>query len=416
VDKLFNIFWCDNTLLDNHNLFSPLMAPKPRPVTAKALQALLTRIGSASSGTKDVLHRRFKRDLVGPQFFAESSEWEARQDIAKKDNLRILSIDMGIKNLAYCRAEVDYPDGHTSNPTMAIVDWNKLNLVDATRDLLQTAPHPHMAKEDSVDADESLDPYSLDKLSETAYRFVTETVLTGAPDVILIERQRWRSSNSSAIQQWTVRVNTLEAMLWATLRTILLENMRRDYEIYGVDPKRVGQYWLEQYAQAKEEKDGALLALDELEEGGVKKASSKKLPRNKVEKKAKIALLRRWLSAEPASTASTTPASAPTINFIVEHGAIAAQRSLLLSRPTRSKKKTTTDTNDGADEAGVQEDGMKKLDDITDCFLQAAAWVAWESNKLQLCEVWKKEQGDISNMPNMDEATLREMVELVGIK
>jgi cruciform cutting endonuclease 1 len=380
-------------------------------VTAKALQALLVRIGSASSGTKDVLHRRLRRDLVRPQFFALSSEWEARQNIGHNENLRILSIDMGIKNLAYCRAEVDYPDGDTRNPNMAIIEWDKLNLVDAAQDLRQ----PHTTREDSADADEQLDPYSLDKLSETAYRFVTETVLAGKPDVILIERQRWRSSSSSAIQQWTVRVNTLEAMLWAILRTILIENMRRDYEIYGVDPKRVGQYWLEQYAQATAEKHGASLPLDELGEDDAKKASSKKNPRSKAEKKAKIALLRSWLSTEPGSTASTTPASAPRINFEIHPGATVARQALCLPKLSRSrKKKKINEDNDGATEDGVQEKDMKKLDDIADCFLQAAAWVAWESNRIQLGEVWQKDQGDISNMPNLNEVTLKEMAQLVG--
>jgi cruciform cutting endonuclease 1 len=388
------------------------MAPKPRPVTAKALQALLVRIGSASSGTKDVLHRRLRRDLVRPKIFALSSEWEARQNLGQNENLRILSIDMGIKNLAYCRAEVDYPDGDTRNPIMAIIEWNKLNLVDAAQDL----SHTQTTGEGSADGDEQLDPYSLDKLSETAYRFVTETVLTGKPDVILIERQRWRSASSSAIQQWTVRVNTLEAMLWAILRTILIENMRRDYEIYGVDPKRVGQYWLEQYAQATAEKHGASLPLEELGDDDAKKASSKKLPRSKAEKKAKIALLRSWLSTEPGSTASTTPASAPRIDFEIHPGATVARQALCMPKSPKSRRKKVKEDNDGVAEEGSQEKDMKKLDDIADCFLQAAAWVAWESNRAQLCEVWQKDQGDISNMPNLNEVTLREMVELVGEK
>ena len=29
---------------------------------------------------------------------------------------------------------------------------------------------------------------------------------------------------------------------------------------------------------------------------------------------------------------------------------------------------------------------MKKIDDVTDCFLQAAAWVAWEGNRVEILE------------------------------
>lgn len=39
-------------------------------------------------------------------------------------------------------------------------------------------------------------------------------------------------------------------------------------------------------------------------------------------------------------------------------------------------------------ESGIEEvlplEMVKKLDDVTDCFLQGAAWVAWELNRVQL--------------------------------
>jgi cruciform cutting endonuclease 1 len=406
------------------------MAPKPRTVTAKALQALLTRIGSASSGTKDVLLTRLERDMRQRRLFALRPDWEQRLSHSDERfrNLRIMSIDMGIKNLAYCHVAVGYPNGDSRKPTMHIERWDKLNLVPATRDLRRHLPKPQSIKEGTAGADEEVDPYSLSVLSQTAYWFIHNTALELAPDIILIERQRWRSASSAAIQQWTVRVNTLEAMLWAILETLRKERLiniytpqyareKRDYEIYGVDPKRVGQYWLGQHAKAADEKqDEAVMALAADEESGGKAEKSKKMPRSKAEKKAKIALLRSWLSTEPASTATSTPNLDPTISFTIGESAVTARRALCLPTPrhARKKKSKAIGENDDGEADDVQERDMKKLDDITDCFLQAAAWVAWESNRLQLFEAWEGKRTDNGQMPPLDENILREMIEVAG--
>jgi cruciform cutting endonuclease 1 len=416
------------------------MPPKPRPVTAKALQALLTRIGSTSSGTKDILLSRFAQDLTQPRLFALRPDWEARQKIDREGRekydprrqLRIVSIDMGIKNLAFCDVGVDYADGDAMKPTMDIIRWDKLNLVDATRDLRGPFSHPTLTRKEMAPAD----PYSLWVLAETAYRFIKKEVLAVGPDIILIERQRWRSASSAAIQQWTVRVNTLEAMLWAVLESIRAEGQiglhgvkakdnrmasyKKHYEVWGVDPKRVGQYWLGQHARARaEEEDEAVLALatKELGEDASKKVSAKKLPKSKAEKKAKIALLRTWLSTEPASTVVSTPDSTPTISFTVGHGATMARQALCLPTTARPRKKKAKVGEDGAkvtSEEDTKKKDMQKLDDITDCCLQAAAWVAWESNRLQLYDVWKQKRGDDGTIPELDDEILKGMVKVAG--
>ncbi|KAF2833709.1 ribonuclease H-like protein, partial [Ophiobolus disseminans] len=395
------------------------MAPKPRTVTAKTLQALLTRIGSASSGTKNILHARFQQDVCRPRLFDLRPDWKKRLKDAdpRFRKLRILSIDMGIKNLAYCHAEVSFPGGDAMKPTMDIEKWEKLSLVDATRDLRR--PLPQEKKESGAVAEEEVDSYSLDVLSQTAYHFITRTALQLAPDIILIERQRWRSASSAAIQQWTVRVNTLEAMLWAILETLRTERLtnisrakdevrKRDYEIHGVDPKRVGQYWLGQHAKAAVEGEESCISIAEADEdlGG---KVTKKIPRSKAEKKAKIALLRSWLSAEPASTAASMPKSGHTISFNIGHGAITARRALILPKASQKRGKRTKASIVGGED-NVQEQDLKKLDDITDCFLQATAWVAWETNRLQLWDVWDQRRGKRGDVPPLDDEILREMV------
>jgi cruciform cutting endonuclease 1 len=404
------------------------MAKKPRPVTAKALQTLLVRIGSASSGTKGVLHGRLKRDIPRPGLHLQHPVVGTRNKETQDRKLRIVSIDMGIKNLAYCDVEVDYPGGNLMKPQMDIIRWNKLNLVDATRDLRSGLPNPKAIEEGTPEIDGDMDPYSLPVLSRTAYRFVRDTILTAEPDIILIERQRWRSSSSTAIQQWTVRVNTVEAMLWATLETISKEGQthflsrkgvkaRRDHEVFAVDPKRVGQYWLEQHAKAVHGESALAIGLEDLVEEEEGKGT-KKIPRSKAEKKAKIALLRSWLSAEPASTAMSTPVSAPMISFGFGPDAALAREALCSPKAAKPRKKTTKSA-DGKVIAGKDGDGkekdMTKLDDITDCCLQVAAWVAWESNRIQLEKVLVENKGSATGeLPDLDEEILREMLAVAG--
>ncbi|KAH7094717.1 mitochondrial resolvase Ydc2 [Paraphoma chrysanthemicola] len=397
----------------------------PRSVTAKALQALLARIGSASSGTKDVLQARFRRDVVAQHLFAlpSSTKGDPHKQHGKK--LRIVSIDMGIKNLAFCDVEMEYSGDDSMNPTLDIIRWDKLNLLDTNYDLdhSQSELRNSLYVKDRVkDAEDEQDPYSLPVLSRTAYTFLRKSVLEVSPDIILIERQRWRSGGSSAIQQWTVRVNTLEAMLWAILNTLNLEQSatsrgvkgavtQSQYGVHGVDPKRVGQYWLGQQSKARAERPAFHEDALNVDVNQIKKEA-----RSKAEKKAKIAILRSWFSTKPASTQPSTPASAPILSFTVGLGATAALNALSLpSAKTRRKKKA--DIDDQVVEKGlpvVAEKDLKKLDDITDSCLQVAAWVAWESTRRQLYEVWERKRGKDGKMPELDDEVLREMLNVIG--
>jgi cruciform cutting endonuclease 1 len=412
------------------------MAPKLKPVTAKALQALLTRIGSASSGIKTTLQERFRRDFQIPLLFNRTSVVDQyTAPPGAKKTLRIMSVDMGIKNLAFCDARVSYPEKGSLNTSMKIIRWEKVNLVPDTVNApahnLPSDPKTNEPDTMGLDEDEDVDPYSLDVLSTTAYRLVKRSLLHGAPDIILIEKQRWRSGGGSAILQWTIRVNTFEGMLWAVLRTLLLEahsrypekkdlgNKDRRYEVFGVDPKRVGYYWLGQNAERLVSQKTELTE-NEVEEESTKKvdeeeSTKKKESRTKMEKKAKIALLRSWLTATPASTTSNTT---PTISFTFDKDAENTLRALTSPSQVKQRKKKKNrdeiqELLDAAKTLDIPDTELKKLDDITDCFLQAAAWVSWDLNRLQLQDVWARMQGANGSVPEITDEVLRSMVEKV---
>lgn len=476
------------------------MARKNRTITSKALQILLTRIGSASSGAKATLRERFLRDVERSRLQNCHANWNARGIAARSRTLRIISIDMGIKNLAFCDAKISYPTGSELQATMEVLRWKKFDLVQQSQDLRARLPSLNSVKKGSAREDEDVDPYSLSVLSETAYRLIKHTILSDAPDIVLIEKQRWRSGGGSAIQQWTVRVNTLEGMLWAVLATLRAERVymtpqereiqaytKKDFEVYAVDPKRVGTYWLQQgnlanitasnnRSPAKKSKAGLKSAQEqdmkddntlkgrfhEDEEGegdGGRQKGKKKIPRTKAEKKAKINLLQSWLNATPPSTTctphsvtrtctksstseSTSGTGTPCISFIL-HPSTNPIRDALCARDN-AKAKASNDKGkavskaksrsksiafdlskakdiDAAEaymppeEANGQEVEFKKLDDVTDCFLQAAAWVSWEANRLQLMNVRAKGGQDGSEtMGEGEERALLDMFKEVG--
>lgn len=401
------------------------MAPKKQTVTAKALQSLLTRIGSASSGTKATLQDRLARDIYKPRLFERRVDWKARQELDWGRKLRIVSIDMGIKNLAFCDVEVDYPSKDSLNATLNVIRWEKIDLVKSTRSFRHHLPSPKKIKKGSIDEDEDVDPYSLKVLSRTAHSLIKRDILSGAPDIILIEKQRWRSGGGSAILQWTVRVNTLEAMLWAILQTlrseweIALEGYRkpgkRNYDVCEVDPKRVGQYWLGQTNQAQESSLLDENDVDEKDQGATKKKTS----RGKAEKKAKIAILRSWLSPDNPSTEPSARGNTPTITFDIIRAGHIKQALCSPSKSPRRKPKKSSDIPGGSETAAEEPDDtgadLKKLDDITDCFLQAAAWVSWESNRLQLLAVQDKMRKEDGSVAKMSEEVVLEMAKEVGV-
>jgi cruciform cutting endonuclease 1 len=405
------------------------MAPKPPTLTAKALQALLVRIGSASSGNKSSLFDRFKQDLARPSSVLCQTQAKGKSNAAQNQcNLRVMSIDMGIKNLAYCVANLSCSPfaSNTANHPNAAVDisaWKKIDLIEKER-----AGSDNTGTVEETGTDEDRDPFSLAVLSRTTHRLVTQEILSYEPDIILIEKQRWRSGGGSAILQWTVRVNTLEAMLWATLEAQKgsahidaygkITNTRRDYEVFAIDPKRVGYYWLEQHARAVAERtegEGNTLAFQPSEE----ESRGKKTSRSKAEKKAKISLLRSWLAISPASSAPSTPLSSPEITFTFDPATEPIRQAIHapLKKPRQKKptKKAAANESQGTPAElaidTIPDAELNKLDDVTDCFLQAAAWVAWELNRLQLLNA--RDSGAEENAL-LDEAAVLEMVRHTG--
>ncbi|KAF1976123.1 ribonuclease H-like protein, partial [Bimuria novae-zelandiae CBS 107.79] len=360
--------------------------------TVKAMQDVLRTIGEATSGTKDVLQTRLLTRLPLnriPHTVVNNN----------RERTRILSIDMGLKNLAYCVAEVQYSTPTLATTNMDIFSWRRIDLSEAYREYSLSGDQKSLENEALMEGRESEDLYTPESLSRMAYWFLNKVLSESHPNVILIERQRWRSAGSPTIQQWTVRVNTLEAAMWAILTTLRYEKaLQVDWGMKAVDPKRVGHFWLDgvtptpppsgrkKTSVIDAEKD----AEDDEEADKEGKRGAQKLSRSKAEKKAKIQLLRSWLNSDnPSTTLSTsnpgTEVFTPNISFTFSerhrvtnstgYGAEGTRQALLYATDSPSERLERNAYNKAY---------VKKVDDITDCFLQAVAWVAWAVNRRSL--------------------------------
>lgn len=113
------------------------------------------------------------------------------------------------------------------------------------------------------------------------------------------------------------------------------------------------------------------------------------------------------------STLPSTSSSTPRITFSINPDAAATRAALLPATvASRRKKSPKTAVKSAETTDDIPATEIKKLDDITDCFLQAAAWVAWESNRLQLLAVGGDE--GVGTSVVVDEERILKMAKEVG--
>ncbi|KAI1753172.1 mitochondrial resolvase Ydc2 [Xylaria castorea] len=303
----------------------------------------------------------------------------------------VLSIDLGIRNLAFSLlapvsssvsvsrkaspkskkkdSGVNPPPSFlgTSPPTIKLHAWQRLSLLENP-----TGASAQNGDLDALDVDTTTEVFAPAALAKTANAFLRETVLRSKPlpTHILIERQRWRSSGAPAIQEWTLRVNTLEAMLHASLRTLRDVGVWKG-EVFSVRPESVGRLFL----HAEDPSRGRAAPNREPEEGEVDASTTTKSKEKQTSgrktstetKKLKIELLNHWLGQG---------------DLIIQPGTVEAGHMLDAYRDaskgakrSRSKRVTEEDSTEGKP---LTID--KKLDDLTDSLMQGMAWLRWQEN------------------------------------
>lgn len=301
-------------------------------LSSAQLKKLAIACGVASSGTKAILAQRLE---------ATTNTLAQKKSVLTSDQ-GILSIDMGIRNLAfaYLVAPTSPPRAHNKRslaevhapvPGVDVKLWNRMVLAD-----------PHLGQDAHVEEAKWSPSYMADMTLG-----LVQNVLLGMespPAYILIERQRFRSGGGSAVQEWTLRVNTLEAMLYSTLGT-LKSCGRWSGQVIPISPKRVGPFWLEG------------LGPSEISQSVGAKSDLGKIAKAK-HKKAKIDLVGNWLQE----------------GKIIPSGQAQAMVSSYIERWNGKRTKKSLDETESAQER------LQKLDDLADSLLQGLAWIKWQDN------------------------------------
>lgn len=293
---------------------------------ASQLRAIAIATGINSGGTKPVLTSRLFDTLQQDKLDPPNKIYDGNLK-----QHRIISIDMGIRNLAYCRLTLPshWPDPcHSPSNRPVIEAWDRIAIAqkaDLKIPTLSAAPN--------VAIKETFDPLTY---SEHAYSLVNTLLFSSshpAPTQILIERQRFRSMGGSAVQEWTLRVNMFEAMLYAVLKTLHSEGKWHG-NVHPVAPSKVSKFWLGDGEVTREKRVNG--------------------------KGEKIDLVNRWLNEEEQK-------------FELGKGALETACSW--------RRKRSGGKGKGKDEVGAN---MGKLDDLADCLLQGLAWISWEQNRRTL--------------------------------
>ncbi|KAK5945029.1 hypothetical protein PMZ80_002232 [Knufia obscura] len=318
---------------------SPLPSAWSLPTSLKRaqLQQIATLIGAPLSGTKPQLLDGISETAIASQRCLRlKDEYSAAKK--KQYELRVMSIDMGIRNLAFAFLTSRVTQAHPKKVTFTtptLCEWRRVGLRsfddDQTTEATESAdPDPSSSKVDAVLAAESFEPHVM---AGHAYAFA-KYCASLKPTHILIERQRFRSGGHSAVQEWSLRVGMLEAMLYSTFHTLSKEKMLSNTTIEPMMPMRVNKYWF---------RDQDIPAT------------------GKQAKLAKIAIVSGMLQSLNTSDAAFT-AGTDVVNVIDGFGSKLPRASVA----TKAVK------------------SLNKLDDMSDALLQGLAWLDWQQNRLKL--------------------------------
>ncbi|KAK7756432.1 hypothetical protein SLS62_001658 [Diatrype stigma] len=335
----------------------------PPSLKLAQLQRVAFLCGLTTSGTKSVIRQRLvdaatTTSVAVPIQPQPRGRRKASPSAGNgSDNRRILSIDLGLRNLAWslltpapapspARRRAGTGAGSTYDPCVPppvhLHAWMRNSLVKA----------PSVEEEEQQRKVEN--EFSPARMAVMAVRLVRQTLLPLNPTHVLIERQRFRTGGAAPVQEWTLRVNTLEAMIHAAFRT-LVECGHWDGEVVSVSPTHVGPFWL----------DGG--------DGGKSSSStkSKDLKGAKAKlnmKREKIDILGNWLDAGDVVLPQNENVEAMVDTFT----------QYWKRKPHARKLKMPKGSEGGEDEV------IKKIDDLADCVLQGLAWMKWEENKANL--------------------------------
>ena len=282
----------------------------------------------------------------------------ARERGPPSQHVRVLSIDMGIKNFSYALLAVPSQADHAERrlPVPAVHAWQNVALQ-------MSSPGHHVDADATTHEGDTAADYSNQAMAMTASHIVNEHLLPLKPTHILIENQRSRSASSASVFEWTLRVNKLEAMLFAILTEKRLQG-RWNGQIVSMMPRRIASFCTKDFvneydrAVAKEDSTDVGRYAEVVEslrraEASSKRKGSKEIKKHKIDMVGSMLELGDRLDFPAAETREKAEA------FL---------RQWINAKAGRKKRSS-------------EDEKTIKLDDLADSLLQALTWLKWESNR-----------------------------------
>ena len=282
----------------------------------------------------------------------------------KSNKHSIVSIDVGLKNFSLSRFSVgSTPD--TGLPGVpSLLQWFKVNL-------------PHYAGYNECP---QLDPQIYSKMIDQALMdlVLMQNVSNNIsnPDIIIIERQRFRSDGGRIVQESVIKSNIVEFMLFSALQTLHMVQPSFNPLIVSSSPRTMSLYW-ENYF---------LDRITEAERVGVDVKDTKAL---------RMILVDDWLQCAFGSTISgktKRDALYPPFVFsseltkgfqMIGSDGISKRfkRFKSVSRRIYESMKLLNEVNIPRYRLDLEDGGVKKGDDVTDSLLHGLVYLTFERNK-----------------------------------
>ncbi|CAK7224948.1 hypothetical protein SBRCBS47491_005727 [Sporothrix bragantina] len=241
-------------------------------------------------------------------------------------------------------------------PVPELLAWERLSLIGGEKGA---------ARKEAEFAKLPASAFSPPAMAAVAARLIRDRLLPLEPTHVLIERQRFRSGGGAAVLEWTVRVNSLEAMLHGILAYQQLDaNTKKSNStfktIQAVSPQRVSQFLLR---------------------GGLSGRGETKLPSlpTKATKEKDIKDIKEAFVA--GILRESGPGQLLTYNESI--GDIVVAYLLRWdAKQSKSRRKTKAkEEEDTIDDSSTLIPVFSKIDDMADCVAQGLAWLEWEENK-----------------------------------